>query len=205
MAAVQIGTSGWIAAEALDALRRGEQADEAQIPRAALLQALHGGDSRIGGGQHRIEHQDHAVGDVGGRLEIILHRLERFRIAIEADMGDAGGGEEVQHPVEEADARAQDRREDELLARDLRSHHRGERSFDLHHLDGDVPGHLVAEQHADLVEELAKPFRRARLVAHQRQLVLDERVVDDGDALHAVSLGAGCRVLVHEPKKPSRR
>jgi hypothetical protein len=31
-------------------------------------------------------------------------------------MGDAGRGQQRQHPVEEADAGAQDRRQDELLA-----------------------------------------------------------------------------------------
>jgi hypothetical protein len=34
-------------------------------------------------------------------------------------MGDAGGGDEVEHAVQEADAGAQDRGENELLARDL--------------------------------------------------------------------------------------
>ena len=36
-------------------------------------------------------------------------------------MGDAGRGHEVEHAVEEADAGAQDRGEDELLAGDLRA------------------------------------------------------------------------------------
>ena len=61
-----------------------------------------------------------AVGEVGRRLEVVFDRLQRLGIAVEADMGDAGRGHEVQHAVEQADAGAQDRREDELLAGDLR-------------------------------------------------------------------------------------
>ena len=49
-----------------------------------------------------------------------------------------------------------------------------------------VARHLVAEQHADLVEELAEALGRALLVAHQGQLVLHQRMIDDGDALHVV-------------------
>ena len=48
-----------------------------------------------------------------------------------------------------------------------------------------VARHLVAEQHADLVEQLAEALGRALLVAHQGQLVLHQRMIDDGDALHA--------------------
>jgi len=103
---------------------------------------------------------------------------------------DARGRHQHEHAVEEADAGAQDRREDELLAGDLRRLHRDQGRLDFHGLEGQVAGDLVREEHADLVQELAKTLRRARLVAHERQLVLDQGMVDDGEALHrCVSLG----------------
>ena len=39
--------------------------------------------------------------------------------------------------------------------------------------------HLVGHQHADFVQQAAETVRAAVLLAHQRQLVLDQRVVDD--------------------------
>ena len=48
----------------------------------------------------------------------------------------------------------------------------------------EVAGHLVGEQQRDLAEQLAEARRRGVLVAHHRQLVLDQRVIDDVDALH---------------------
>jgi hypothetical protein len=79
----------------------------------------------------------------------------------------------------------EDRGEHKLLAGDLGRLHRRDGRVDLHGLQGQVAGHLVGEQHADLVEELAKALRRAPLVAHEGQLVLHQRVIDDGDAFHA--------------------
>ena len=42
-----------------------------------------------------------------------------------------------------------------------------------------VARHLVAQQHADFPEQLAKRFGRAALVADQRELVLHQRMIDD--------------------------
>ena len=102
-------------------------------------------------------------------------------------MGDAGRRHEGQHAVEEADAGAQDRREDQLLAGDLRRRPSSVSGVSISiRLERQVAGDLVAEQHADLVEELAEALRRALLVPHQGQLVLHQRMIDDGDALHAL-------------------
>ena len=59
-----------------------------------------------------------------------------------------------------------------------------ERRFDLDHFQRQVARHLVAEQFADLGEQFAKRLGGAVLVAQQRQLVLHQRVIDDGDAAH---------------------
>ena len=60
-------------------------------------------------------------------------------------------------------------------------------------LERQVARDLVAEQHADLVEQLAEALGRALLVAHQRQLVLHQRMVDDGDAVHGRPSARGPR------------
>ena len=46
--------------------------------------------------QHRIAHDHVAVGDVARHLEVVLDRLQRARIAIEADMAHAGERHEIE-------------------------------------------------------------------------------------------------------------
>jgi len=102
-------------------------------------------------------------------------------------MGDAGGRNQVDHAFDETQAGAQDRREHQLLAGDFLAHHRRQRGLDLDIGKRQVAGHLVAQQHADLVQELAEALGRAVLVADQRQLVLDQGMGNDGDAVHGFS------------------
>ena len=59
-----------------------------------------------------------------------------------------------------------------------------ERRLDMRRRELEVAGHLIGEKQRDLAQQLAEARRRRVLVAHQRELVLDEGVVDDVDALH---------------------
>ncbi len=55
-----------------------------------------------------------------------------------------------------------------------------ERRVDLGLLDRQVARRLISEQQADLAHQPAELRGRSVAVAHQRQFVLDERVIDDG-------------------------
>ena len=91
--------------------------------------------------------------------------------------------DEREHAVQHADPGAEDRDDGDLLPGDPRHRHPLERRGDLDLLDREVLGHLVGEEHRDLVDELAEELRRSLLVAEQPELVLHQRMVDDGDAL----------------------
>jgi hypothetical protein len=82
-------------------------------------------------------------------------------------------------------ARPQHRADRHLLARDPLRRHPLERGLDLDRLRREVLRRLVGEEQGDLVDELAEVDRRRRLVPEIGELVLDERVLDLGDA-------AGC-------------
>ena len=164
------------AAHPLDAGRRADEADEADLLGAALLQTVDGGDRRIAGGEHGRDHDHQPLGKVGRRLEEILDRRKGLRLAVEPDMGDARGRHEIEHALGEGEARAQDWREHELLAGEARRHHRGERRLDLDLGQRQVARDLVADEHADFLEQLTKRFGRAGLVAQQRELVLHQRM-----------------------------
>ncbi len=100
-------------------------------------------------------------------------------------MRDARDGARAIIPSRKPDARAQDQREHQLLA--------GQNLATVIALDRrsistissrQIARHLVAEQHADFAQELAKRLGGQSFVADQRQFMLNQRMTDDGDALH---------------------
>src|SRR3569833_2792993 len=95
---------------------------------------------------HRIDDDDQAVLELRWRLEVVLDRLQRLVVAIDADVGDAGGGHEIQHAVEQPIAGAQDRGEDQLLALDGGRIHHLQGRFDRDHFELEVACDLVSHQ-----------------------------------------------------------
>ena len=101
-------------------------------------------------------------------------------------MADARRRHEVEHAFENAAPRPQHRDEAELLAGERGRAHGGDGSLDVDHLCRQVAHDLVAEEQADLAQEPPKlPGRRLR-APHQRQLVLDQRMIDHGHVAHAL-------------------
>src|SRR6516164_483764 len=91
---------------------------------------------------------------------------------------------EAKHPLYERDTSAQHWHKHQLLASELGRLHGGERRLNGDLRKRKVPRDLITQKHADLLKELAKRFRRGRLVANQGQLVLNKRMIDNRDAFH---------------------
>jgi hypothetical protein len=131
--------------ERADALGARHQADEPDRARARLLQPVDGGDRRVAGREHRVEHDRVALAHAARHLEVVLDGHERLRIAVEADVAYARTRHDVEEAVEQPGAGAQDRHEHELLAVDQSALHRLERRLDLHvvhrHVARDLVGH----------------------------------------------------------------
>src|SRR6218665_923434 len=181
------GEDGYIGVGLLqsgDALGRGQQADELDRAGLELLQARHAGDGRVAGGQHRVDHDGVALVDPGGHFEVVLHGLQRGRVAVQADVADTGAGHHVEHAVEKAVARAQDRDQHQFLAVDHLAGHGLQRGFDLHRRQRHVARDLVCHQLAQFAQQAAKAVAAGIFPAHQRELVLDQRVGDDGEVAH---------------------
>ena len=102
-------------------------------------------------------------------------------VAVEADVPHARRGDELGDPLHHAEPGAQDRHEGELLPGYLSPRHRLERRLDLDRLGGEVLGDLVRHQHGDLAHELLEVPGAGAPVAEDRELVLDERVIEDGE------------------------
>ena len=109
-------------------------------------------------------------------------------------MADAGGGDQVEHAVQEAVAGAEDGDDADLLAGQRLGLHRHQRGLDVPGLERQVAGDLVAEQEGDLAHQAAELGGRGLLLPGERELVLDQRVVDDDEVLHPA---APCWPLTH--------
>ena len=86
---------------------------------------------------------------------------------------------DLKQPVGHADARAQHGDDGELLPRNHRRFHAHQRRFDHASGQGQVAGDLVPHQQGDLAQQFPERARGRRLVAHVRELVLDQRVIED--------------------------
>ena len=151
-----------------------------------FLQPVDRGDRRVRGRQHRVEHEHQAVGHILRRLEVILDRHQRLRIAIEPDMRDARGRARGSSMPSRKPMPARRIGASTSFLPASTGAFIGASGVSMSIIfERQVARHLVAEQHADLVEQLAEALGRALLVAHQRELVLHQRMIDDGDALHA--------------------
>ena len=139
------------------------------------------------GREHRIEHDREALADIARQLAVVLHRLQRCGVAIQADMADARGRNQIEHAVEQAVARAQDRDQAQFLRRQHGRLDRRERRFDRLGFERQIACDLVREQRADLAQQAAEIRRRGFLAPHQGQLVLHQRVVDDYGLGHGLS------------------
>ena len=178
-------------AHALHPLGGGEQAQEADVVRPPLLQQVHRRGRGVARRQHRVHHQHRPVGEVGGHLAVILHRLQRRLVAIEPHEAHARGRGQLQDPVQQPVPRPQDRDQRQLLAGQHRGAHLGQGRVDGDLGQRQVLERLVAQQQRDLAQELAERGGRGRLLPHQGQLVLHQRVLDDGEMLGRCGDGHG--------------
>ena len=103
-------------------------------------------------------------------------------------MADACARHHGEHTVQNAIASPQDADKHQLLAVNLLGGHGFQWCFDFHVLGGHVTGDFVGHQAAEFIQQAAETVGAGVLVAHQRELVLHQRMVDQ------VDVGAGCRV-----------
>ncbi len=104
-------------------------------------------------------------------------RLERLFVTEHADMADTGGRDHAQDAVDQAEASAQDGHDSDLLTGERRLLRRAD--WGLHGLggEGQIAGRFVGDEHTDLADQLAEVLDAGVLVAHDRQLMRNERMI----------------------------
>ena len=168
-----------------------QDAQQAQVGSSCCLEATDGRCGRMARGQHHIQHDHQALGDVFWNLEVILHRLQRIVVAVETDQAHPGRGYEGQQTIQQAHAGTQDGYQAKLLARQHGRHHGEQRGVDELHLQGQIAGHLIAQQVTQLAQQGAKVCRGGGALAQHGEFVLHQRMLDamDGHGLHGSTPG----------------
>ena len=118
-------------------------------------------------------------------------RLVGNLVTLHTDVAHASGGHQVEDAVDHAEARTQDGHDGEFLAGKLFERGGGDGGLDLDVFHGQVAHGLVAVKERKLAHELAELVGAGALVAQDRQLVLDERMVDKRHAGRIVGDGHG--------------
>ena len=132
---------------------------------------------RVAGAYHRVAQNKDATLDFGQPYHV-LDRAVVF-VAVQSDVPHASGGEQFEQAVRHADSRAQYRHDRKLLPGDDRGFHLRLRRFDRARGERQVARYLVTHQQSDFPQQLAEGPRGSVLVPHVRELVLDQRVIED--------------------------
>ena len=173
------GDVGMRCIDGAHAFRRSDETEEHDALRALFFQKVERCGGTAARSEHGIDDDEHALTDVARQFAEVFDGLQRLRIAVEPDVSDAGSGDEAQHAFRHAESRTKDGNDAELLARELLHAAGSDGRLDLYILKRQVARDLVSHEHGDLFEKLAKVLRARFLLAHEREFVLDERMIDD--------------------------
>ena len=121
-------------------------------------------------------------------------------VALHADMTHASGGHQVEDTIDHAKACTQDGNDGKLFAGELLKRGGGDGGLDLDVFHRQVAHGLVAVKKRELAYELAELIGAGALVAQDRQLVLDERVIDKRHTGRIVGDGHGLKPLSLRPE-----
>ena len=118
-------------------------------------------------------------------------RLVGDLVALHADVAHASGGHQVEDTVDHAKARTQDGHDGEFLAGKLFERGGSDGGLDLDVFHRQVAHGLVAVKKREFAHELTELVGAGVFVAQDRQLVLDERVIDKRHTGRIVGDGHG--------------
>ena len=165
--------------ESRDTFGRSDEAEKPDSRRAGALERGNRGHRAAPRSEHRVEDEEIPLCRIARNLEVVVDRLQRVMISVEADVPDARRWNEAKNPFHHPESGAQDRHERQFLSRDALADGLLERRFNRNRLEREIGRRLVGHQHRDLVDQLLEDLRRRALIAEQRHLVLHQRMAHD--------------------------
>src|SRR5215217_5677162 len=189
------GYVGVLAGDALDAGRRGDRVEAGDPGRPLYLELAYGGREAPPRRKHGVEDEDQVLVQVAREVDVVLDRLGRLLVALEAHKADRRRRQEGERPVEHTEAGPQDGNEADGTG-DLLDLRPGQGCADLDLAGRHIPCGLADEDKGEFLHSLPEVRGRGPLVAQNRELVATQRVVYDVEVLH---IGGG---LTHTAGKP---
>ena len=160
----------------VDPLGRGDQVHELDSNGAPALEYLDRRGRRTTGRQHRVEDQANVDRRRVGQPVVVLHGPQGALVPEQAEVPDLGGRHQLEHCVDHAQPRPQDRYEPDAVGQlgclrllDRRAHRQGP--------DPSVRQCLVAQEPGQLANHLAELLWLGMDVTEHGQLVEDRRVL----------------------------
>ena len=174
-----------------NALRGGDQTHHLNVTTAGFLEIANRGTRTAAGGKHRINDNGVALADVVRKLGVIGDRAMRCFVAANTDVPNARLRKQLHHAVSHAQARAQNRHQCDWAA-ELVAFGLLERCRHADRAGVKSAGDLIGHQTGDLIEQTAKVRGMSATMARYRQLVPNERVIED------LEIGECVRMCGHE-------
>ena len=140
----------------LYALGRCYQVHQFYVLAARALYNVYRRNGAAAGSQHRVNDYYVALLYVGRQLAIIVNGLERFRVAVKADVAHLRRGDKAQHAVHHAKAGAENGHYAKLFAGKHLSGRHGNGGLRLYLFKGKIAGSFVCKQHCQLLHQRAK-------------------------------------------------
>lgn len=172
-----------------------EEAEEDEVADAFFAQAVNGGDSATSGGEHGVGENHLALLDFGWELAVVFLGLKGLWVANEAEVTNGGFGHDVHETVDKSVAGSQNRDETGSGARQPMSGHFFKGGGDGVFFDSEMLGCLIGEEPCGLAKDAAKGGEGSGDVPQDGKLVMNERVVNDGELSHRDMRRLGVFVL----------
>src|ERR687890_664464 len=175
------------AREALDTGNGRDRVEAGDPGSTLLLELVYGGREAPPRRQHRVEDENQVLIEVAREVDVVLDRLGRLLVALEAHEADRRRRQEVERPVEHTEAGTQDGNKADGTG-DLLDLRLGQGRADLDLAGRQISCGLGDHDEGEFLHGLPEVRGRGPLVAEDRELVATQGAVYHVEVLH---VGAG--------------
>ena len=156
-----------------------QKAEHSQVIGPLPLQPFDRRNRGISRSQHGVDRNHQTLIQLGGHLEVILDRFQRFLVPVKTDETDSGRRNDLKKAIEQPVACPKNRDQSQFLAVDHGGLHPAEGSVETDCRKGQVSSDLIGQKHGSFPKQLTESCARSFLASHQAQLVLNQGVIDN--------------------------
>jgi hypothetical protein len=156
-----------------------DETEKSNSCRSRTLQRRHSRRSASSRGEHRVEQEEITLGGITGDFEVVVDRLQRVVIAIQADVSNARRWNQSQHTFNHSESRTQNWNESQLLATDAVTDGAFKRRVHWNFFQWQRTRGFIGEKHREFINKFLEDLRWCVAAAQQCNLVLHQRMSDE--------------------------